>query len=52
MPRALLCVAAVAVLPDPPRPTGARTFVPSKIPVWSGYSIALTILVPGTKPAG
>lgn len=38
---------AVAAMPNPPRPTGERMFVPTKTPQWSGRSIALTILVPG-----
>ena len=41
---------SVAVLPSPPRPTGARKFLPSKTPVWSGRSIALTLLIPGARP--
>ncbi|WP_166905903.1 hypothetical protein [Mycobacterium sp. DL440] len=38
---------ASAVLADPPRPTLDRGFTPSKVPQWSGRSIALAILVPG-----
>lgn len=41
---------SVSAMASPPRPTGARMFVPSKTPAWSGRSICLTILVPGTKP--
>ncbi|CAA0078297.1 Uncharacterised protein [Mycolicibacterium vanbaalenii] len=42
---------AIAVLSSPPRPTGERAFVPSKRPVWSGHSICVTMLLPGTKPS-
>lgn len=41
---------SIAALAAPPRPTGERTFVPSKKPVWSGHSIAVSLLIPGTKP--
>lgn len=41
------CTMASAVLANPPRPTLDRGFTPSKVPQWSGRSIALSILVPG-----
>ncbi|UVT31566.1 hypothetical protein SEA_MASK_33 [Mycobacterium phage Mask] len=40
---------AVAVLPNPPRPTRDRMFVPSTTPEWAGRSITVTILVPGAQ---
>lgn len=40
---------AVAVLADPPRPTGAREFVLSAVPFFNGHSICATILLPGTQ---
>ena len=42
---------SIAALDNPPRPTAPRSFTVSKKPVWSGHSITLTILVPGTKPS-
>ncbi|MGV0738251.1 hypothetical protein ABQF35_14175 [Mycobacterium syngnathidarum] len=41
------CTMASAMLANPPRPTLDRGFTPSKVPQWSGRSIALSILVPG-----
>ncbi|SHV92443.1 Uncharacterised protein [Mycobacteroides abscessus subsp. abscessus] len=43
-----LACSAVAALPNPPRPTGERTFVASEEPSWAGRSITASILVPGT----
>lgn len=40
-----------ARLADPPRPTGEREFTPSKKPLWTGHSISVTMIVPGTKPS-
>ncbi|MGC7294865.1 hypothetical protein RBA11_20380, partial [Mycobacteroides abscessus subsp. massiliense] len=34
-----LACSAVAALPNPPRPTGERTFVASEEPSWAGRSI-------------
>ncbi|MBS69336.1 MAG: hypothetical protein CMK98_13515 [Pseudomonas sp.] len=42
---------AVAVLADPPKPTGERAFTPSKEPQTITRSITVTMLVPGTRPA-
>ena len=45
-----LCTVSVASLLSPPRPTQERTFVPNKVPFWSGHNIALTMLLPGKQP--
>lgn len=41
---------SVAVLEEPPRPTGRRKFVPSKRPIWSGHTITAALLIPGAWP--
>lgn len=41
---------SIATLANPPRPTGERKFVPSKVPTWSGHSITMSLLVPGKRP--
>lgn len=40
---------AVAVLADPPRPTGPREFLLSAVPFFNGHSICAAILLPGTQ---
>lgn len=42
---------AIATLTHPPNPTKDRKFTPNKLPVFSGNSIAVSILVPGFQPA-
>ena len=44
---------ALAELASPPRPTGERTFVPSRAPSWNGHSITGVLLIPGyQEPLG
>lgn len=40
---------AVAVMADPPRPTGRREFVLSAVPFFNGHSICASILLPGAQ---
>lgn len=39
----------LAVLNNPPNPTGDRLFAPNKIPVFGGYGLTASIVVPGAR---